>query len=107
FALATGVGGCSFDLLDPSGSSGLTAVSQAVWSSDTNLGGSPASDPAITTWAPGRFDLFYLSSTGTLLHRWFQNTWSAEEDLGGRLTSAPAAVSWQSGRIDVFARGID
>jgi hypothetical protein len=86
---------------------GLGTADQAVWSADTNLGGTPGSNPAITTWAPGRLDLFYLSSHGTLLHRWFQNTWSAEEDLGGTLTSQPTAVSWQSGRIDVFARGTD
>lgn len=103
-ALATGAAGCNFDL---PGSSGLAAVSQTVWSGDLNLGGASAFDPAITTWAPGRLDLFYVSSTGSLRHRWFQNTWSTEEDLGGHLSSSPAAVSWQSGRIDVFARGTD
>jgi len=104
-ALAVSDAGCNFD--QRGAQAELSTTNQALWSGGANIGGTPGSDPAIATWAPGRFDLFYLSSRGTLLHRWFENTWSAEEDLGGNLTSSPAAVSWQSGRIDIFARGTD
>src|SRR5689334_3606185 len=76
------------------------------WTS-TTIGGSPASDPALASWGPGRLDLFYVGPAGSLLHRSFQNAWSDEEDLGGHLTSSPAAVSWGSDHIDVFARGVD
>ncbi len=71
------------------------------------MGGGPWTDAAIASWAPGRFDLFYVVS-GTLKHRWFQNTWSAEEDLGGNhLNSSPNAVAWGPNRLDVFVRGDD
>src|SRR6185369_14180436 len=83
----------------------VSSVTQALWASGVNIGGSPNSAPAIASWAPGRLDLFYMSSRGTLLHSWFQNRWSSEEDLGGALASAPAAVSWGPGRLDVFAKG--
>jgi len=104
-ALTAGDAGCNVD--QGGAQAELSTTSHAIWSTGTDLGGTPGSNPAITTWAPGRLDLFYMSSKGTLLHRWFQNTWSPEEDLGGNLTSQPTAVSWQSGRIDVFARGTD
>lgn len=82
--------------LDPAGSS--------AWDS---LGGTAVGSPAMSSWGPGRLDVFVRGSDDGLWHRYYQNGWGPWEDLGGVLTSEPAAVSWGSGRIDVFARGSD
>ena len=68
--------------------------------------------PAITSWGPGRLDLFMHATRYdgaiALLHAWRTSdddefTW---EELGtGLMQGSPAAVSWGWGRIDVFARG--
>ena len=73
-----------------------------------SLGGVLTSEPAVSSWAPGRLDVFARGTDNALLHRWYgNNAWSGWESLGGVLASAPAAVSWADGRIDVFARGTD
>jgi alpha-tubulin suppressor-like RCC1 family protein len=73
-----------------------------------------SSEPALTSWGPGRMDLFAYGTdtqTGTevLLHTWADNdiwtgTW---EDLGTayHVQGAPAAASVGPGHIDVFGRG--
>jgi hypothetical protein len=75
---------------------------------DDALGGTLASAPAVTSWAPGRLDVFYVGIDGTLRHRYLeegtQPSLSAEEGLGGALSGDPTAVSWGDQRIDVFAR---
>jgi hypothetical protein len=70
------------------------------------------STPAISSWGPGRLDLFMLGTRYdgaiALLHAWRTGDvgefrW---EELGtGLMQGSPAAVSWGPGRIDVFARG--
>jgi hypothetical protein len=69
--------------------------------------------PAISSWGPGRLELF-MNTTRTsdgaiaLLHTWADNgVWSGKwEALGtGLLQGSPAAVSWGPGRTDVFVRG--
>jgi hypothetical protein len=84
-----------------SGSGGL-------WMGSESLRGQLVSHPSVTTWGPGRLDVFAQGGDGSLQHVWYANNgWTQWESLGGTLTSAPAAVSWASGRIDVFARGSD
>src|ERR1051326_7069702 len=71
------------------------------------------SDPAVSSWGPGRLDLFLYGrheDTGAiaLLHTWAdQGAWSGRwEVLGtGLMQGKPAAVSWGPGRVDVFVRG--
>ena len=66
--------------------------------------------PALTSWSPGRLDLFVEGGNASLWHRWSTNggaTWSGWENLGGGLIGGPAAVSWGFNRIDVFVRGTD
>src|SRR5262249_35916583 len=78
-----------------------------------NLIPSSASSPAVTSWGPGRMDVFVTADAtdyqSHLLHSWADNyTWSGIwEDLGmfGVGGGAPGAVSWGPGRIDVFASG--
>lgn len=72
------------------------------------------SDAAVTSWGPGRMDLFIyarstLSPTGvSLLHTWATNSiWSGQWEVRGTgsMQGNPSAVSWGAGRIDIFARG--
>jgi hypothetical protein len=79
----------------------------AGWSGWESLGGILTSGPAVTSWAPGRLDVFVRGTDNALWHKWFSNGWSGWESLGGVLTSDPAAVSWGPNRIDVFVRGTD
>lgn len=65
------------------------------------------SAPAVSSWAPGRLDVFARGADNALWHKWYAGSWSGWENLGGGLHSAPAAVSWASDRIDVFVRGTD
>jgi len=81
----------------------------AGWHAWESLGGQLASGtgPAVSSWAPGRLDVFTTGTDTALHHLWFSAGWHSWESLGGSLTSSPAAVSWDAGRIDVFARGSD
>lgn len=73
-----------------------------------SIGGDATSAPAVSSWAPGRLDVFAKGADNGLAHQWFDGaSWSGWESLGGTLASQPAAVSWGTGRIDVFARGTD
>lgn len=73
---------------------------------NSNCGGAGEAEPAISSWGPGRLDLFVCGTNNALWHRWWEKEvgWSAWENLGGYLTSPPAAVSWGKNRIDVVAR---
>ena len=77
------------------------------WLGWESLGGTLTSGPGVSSWAPGRLDVFVRGTDSALWHKWFQGGWSGWESLGGVLTSEPAAVSWGNGRIDVFVRGTD
>lgn len=72
-----------------------------------SLGDMADSSPAISSWGPGRLDVFVRRSDNAIWHKSFENRWSDWESLGGSLSSDPAAVSWGPGRIDLFARGTD
>jgi hypothetical protein len=76
------------------------------WSQWEDLGGTLASAPAVSSWAPNRLDTFVRGTDNAVWHKWWDGSrWSDWESLGGNLTSDPAAVSWGRNRIDVFARG--
>jgi hypothetical protein len=74
--------------------------------------------PTLTSWGPGRMELFIFGTNvttgdGVLLHSWADNySWSGRwETLGTGMRSddytRPAAVSWGPGRDDVFVRGVN
>jgi hypothetical protein len=71
----------------------------------------PTYNVAVSSWGPGRLDIFGLSQQyGEIWHVAYDSSiggWQAWEDLGGVGTSMPAAVSWGNGRIDLFVRGTD
>ena len=77
------------------------------WSNWESLGGTITAGPAVSSWAPGRLDVFAKGADNALWHRWFDGGWHGWESLGGIIDNEPAATSWSSGRIDVFARGMD
>jgi hypothetical protein len=73
-------------------------------------GGEFTQSPAVTSWGPGRLDIFSTKSDGLLYHNWYDGTgWQQEwEQRGtGQVTFKPSAVSWGPDRIDVFAIGTD
>ncbi len=80
---------------------------QPVWNTE-NLGGVTESAPAISSWGPGRADLWARGTDNSLDHRsWEPSTgWTTWEQIGvGKvLTSAPSAVNVNSNRIDVVGR---
>ncbi len=71
------------------------------------LGGSLTSAPAVSSWAPGRLDVFARGINNDLIHLWYADRWYNWESLGGGLTSAPGTVSWSVGAIDVLVLGTD
>ena len=79
------------------------------WTGWWSLGGQPASAPAMTSWGPGRLDVFATAAGGALWHRWWEGEWQPWEWLGGSLAegSTPAAVAPAPGRLDVYVRGVD
>ena len=73
-----------------------------------------ASGPDVSSWAPGRLDVFIAGDTAAphrLYHKWYSGGWSGWENLCASPHAAcdivgdPGAVSWGSQRIDVFVRG--
>jgi hypothetical protein len=77
------------------------------WLGWESLGGVLTSAPAVSSWAPGRLDVFVRGTDSALWHKWYQNGWSGWESLGGVLTSAPSVASWAPGRLDLFVAGTD
>ncbi|MDT0344532.1 hypothetical protein [Streptomyces litchfieldiae] len=61
----------------------------------------------MTSWTPGRLDVFARGADSGLWHQWHDNGWSGWQPLGGVLSSAPAAATSGPGRLHVFARGAD
>ncbi len=89
------------------GADGVAAgAATAPWSAWESLGGVVIGAPAITSWGPGRLDVFAPGFDGAVWHKWFDGgVWSDWESLGGRTNRAVAAVSWGPGRLDVFVTG--
>ncbi|POR37065.1 Carbohydrate-binding protein [Tolypocladium paradoxum] len=79
-----------------------------------NLGGLYYGLPAVTSWAPGRTDVFVRGTNNAVYHKW-QNgggtAWGPSEtgyeNLGGTIYGNVTAVSWGNNRIDLFALGTD
>ena len=60
----------------------LAFLAEDAWES---LGGVLTSQPAVSSWAPGRLDVFARGTDKALWHRWYDNNaWSRWESLGGR-----------------------
>ncbi|HXS33145.1 MAG TPA: hypothetical protein VN758_05145 [Solirubrobacterales bacterium] len=87
---------------------GAPAWPKSTWHID-NLGGGITADPDISSWGPGRLDVFGRGTDNKLYHKFYASAtgWSIWENLGGILTSGPGAVSWGANRIDVVARATD
>jgi hypothetical protein len=77
----------------------------AAWTSTESLGGTLTSQPAVASWAAGRYDVFVRGADNAVWHRWFSGGWSRWESLGGVVTGEPGAASLGAGKLDLFARG--
>jgi hypothetical protein len=78
------------------------------WYAD-NLGGSFTSNPDISSWGPGRLDIFARGTDGKLWHKyWNYGSYGPWESTPGpSIEGGPGAVSWGNGRIDVVARSAE
>lgn len=84
------------------------------WSAWESLGGCIREKPAVTSWKPGRLDIFAknCATSGNLLsHKWYEGQWggwgSPSSFNNIPMASAPSAVSWSSDRLDFVVRGTD
>jgi YVTN family beta-propeller protein len=65
------------------------------------------SGEAVSSWTPGRLDLFTRGTDNAIWHAFYTGAWSGWESLGPTIVSDPAAVSWGANRIDLFGVGTD
>ncbi len=80
--------------------------SLATWTAADSLGGALTSQPAVASWAAGRYDVFARGTDNAVWHRSLSNgTWSGWQSLGGTASSPPSAAAWGAGRLDLFVRG--
>jgi hypothetical protein len=94
--------------LDLAAAVGVSTGRWCAWDTVTPaLAGGVTSPVSVSSWSPGRLDVFARSSRGTLAHTWSNGSFSAWEDLGGGIVGGPTAISWYPGRVDVFVRGTD
>jgi RHS repeat-associated protein len=85
---------------------------QGVWGAWQSLGGCILYDPAATSWAPGRIDVFVVgcNTTGSNIHQksYVNGVWTDwYQAVGGVINASPSAASWGPGRIDLLVRGTD
>jgi hypothetical protein len=78
----------------------------ATWSGAEFLGGDLSSQPAVASWAAGRYDVVARQGSA-VWHRAYSGAWGAWESLGGVATSSPTIAAGSSGRLDAFVRGTD
>ena len=79
----------------------------ATWTAAESLGGTLTSQPAVASWAAGRYDVFVRGTDNAVWHKWYSGKWSGWESLGGVASSPPAVAAWGPGRLDLFIRGTD
>ena len=78
----------------------------ATWTAAESLGGALTSQPAVASWAAGRYDVFARGTDNAVWHKWFSGgNWSGWQSLGEVASSSPAAAAWGPGRLDLFVRG--
>ena len=79
----------------------------ATWSGAEQLGGGLTSQPAVASWATGRYDVVARGTDNAVWLKSYSGAWSGWGRVGGYATSAPALASTGSGRLSVFIRGTD
>lgn len=63
--------------------------------------------PSLTTWGPGRLDVFARDGAGRVQHAWFDDQWRGWTPVtpdARPAASDPAVASWGPGRFDVCVR---
>jgi hypothetical protein len=96
----------------PDGVSAFTDFPQ--WSSWVNEIGAPppgvasGASPAISSWGPGRLDVFVRGGDSAIWHNSYNGfVWSGWQSLGGDVLGNPTAVSYAPDQIDLFGVGTD
>jgi hypothetical protein len=78
----------------------------ATWTGAESLGGGLTSQPAVASWAAGRYDVVARGTDSAVWHKAFSGgKWSGWQSLGGRVAGEPGAAATGAGKLDVFARG--
>jgi hypothetical protein len=78
------------------------------WASELGApppGIAPGSSPAVSSWGPGRLDVFVRGADNAIWHAAYAGRWTTWGSLGPLIVSSPAAVSWAPNRIDLFGTG--
>lgn len=83
----------------------VTLASPAETSPWTALGGGLLGSPSITSWGPGRIDIFARGLDNAIYQIGYEGKWSGWLGHGGGLLNDPAASAQQPNRLDVMARG--
>ncbi len=83
----------------------LTVPNIPGWFGYESLTTGVTSSPGVSSWSPGRLDVFWAGSTGALTHEFYNWGWAGPENLPGQWIGQPSAVSWSFNRIDVFGQG--
>lgn len=77
------------------------------WIGFDGLGGG-VNHVAVSSWGPGRIDVFGPASDGSVWHKVFSNSaWSGWSSIGGNTPFKPAAFSMKSNWVDVVYTGTD
>jgi hypothetical protein len=79
---------------------------QESWSDWESLEGGPFVDsPIVTSWGPGRFDIWAIDIDGILNHKFWDGTqYQGWERLGGPFSKTPKVVHWNESKIDIVGK---
>jgi hypothetical protein len=89
-----------------SAESAAFTIKNTPWYSEGFADGYISRDPDISSWAPGRLDIFGVGADGkTLYHKWYSGgAWSGWEPRTTGYSSGVGAVSWGYNRLDVVGK---
>jgi hypothetical protein len=72
------------------------------WSDWESLGGVVIAPPAVTSFRPGRLDLFAIGTNSDVFHKVYEAGWDDWNDIGGPYNGGIAAVSLPGGYVSVI-----
>jgi hypothetical protein len=71
------------------------------------LGGGLTSAPVITSWGPGRLDVFARGADQAVWQMWSDGQWRSWTSMGGQIPGDVSAIAPTPNRLDIFVRGMD
>ena len=72
------------------------------WSDWESIGGVVIAPPAVTSFRPGRLDLFAIGTNSDVFHKVYEAGWDDWNDIGGPYNGGIAAVSLPGGYVSVI-----